>query len=922
MDETVSKFEAGAPSDSREPVAWHAVDLQEALTRLDTREHGLDSAEALRRIERHGRNALPASGGRGPLLRFLRQFHNLLIYVLIAAAGITILLGHFVDTGVILAVVLVNAVIGFVQEGQAEAAIAALHRMLAPTASVLRDGGRQRIPAEDLVPGDVILVEAGDRVPADARLIEANSLKAQEAILTGESAPVEKSALSVPADAPLGERQSMLFSGTLVVAGQGRAVVTATGAATEIGRISGMLAEVEELTTPLLRKMDAFARWITALILFVSALLLIYGHFVQHHPFEDLFMVVIGLAVAAIPEGLPAVLTISLAVGVRKMAARHAIVRRLPAIETLGALTVICTDKTGTLTRNEMMVASVATPATHYRITGEGYLPEGRIEAATGGTPEEDAALSALVTNAMACNDSALVEGETGRGISGDPMEAALLVLAEKAGRLAERAGIARQAVIPFDAAHRYMATLDRLPDGSAWLHVKGAPEAVLALCTGQLGANGKPEPLDPTRWQAETNHMAAEGKRVIAMAFRSAEANETLSPDTVGKGLIFLGLVGLIDPPRAEAIAAVAECRAAGIQVKMITGDHKATASAIATKIGIEAPDRVLTGRDIDALDDALLTEEARQTNVFARTTPEHKLRLVMALQAAGEIVAMTGDGVNDAPALKRADAGVAMGITGSDAAKEVADLVLTDDNFVSIAAAVREGRTVFDNIRKVISWTLPTNAGEASAVIVALLAGLALPFSPLQILWVNLVSAGSLGLALAFERSEGDVMRHPPRPVNAPILNGELVWHLILVSALFLAAIYAMFNYATGRGYSVELARTLCVNTLITMKIFHLFYIRNYYTTSLTWEAIRGTPAVWVTVGVVVVGQFLFTYAPFMQAVFDTRPVSLVDGAIVIGVGMAFFVVVEIEKQLRLRLSNGTDHAGQAAHLTKGAN
>ncbi len=893
---------------------WHAQTARQILARLGSSPAGLSPQEAAERLAKHGPNAFPQARRRaGPVRRFLRQFNNLLIYVLLVAAAITAGLGHWIDTAVILAVVLVNAVIGFVQEGRAEAAIAALHRMLAPRATVLRGGNRLRIPTEELVPGDVILVEAGDRVPADARLIEANRLKAQEAILTGESVPVGKSAEQVARDAPLGERRSMLFSGTLIVAGQGRAVVTATGAATEIGRISGMLAEVEELTTPLVARMDAFARSITALILLSAALLLLYGHFVQHHPFEELFMTVVGLSVAAIPEGLPAVLTIALAAGVRRMAARHAIVRRLPAIETLGALTVICTDKTGTLTRNEMMVASLRTAAAGYRVTGEGYLADGEILPDAPDIPAGDAApgrasdiaLDRLIAAGLACNDSALLDADDGRTVAGDPMEAALLVLAEKAGRLADRAGIERRAVIPFDAEYRYMATLDRMPGGDLLVHVKGAPEAVLALCSMQTGPDGRPEPLDHGRWHDRTERMAADGQRVIALAARPARSDQSLTHDSVGDGLVLLGLVGLIDPPRSEAIAAVAECRGAGIKVKMITGDHAATASAIAARIGIESAHRVLTGADLDLLDDALLVEEARLTNVFARTTAEHKLRLVTALQASGEIVAMTGDGVNDSPALKRADAGVAMGVTGSDAAREVADLVLTDDNFASIAAAVREGRTVFENIRKVISWTLPTNAGEAAVIVIALLGGLAMPLSALQILWVNLVTAGSLGVALAFERTEPGIMRRPPRAVNAPLLDHTLVWHVLLVSVLFVAGTYGMFNYALAQGYDLELARTLAVNMVIVLEIFHLFFIRNFHATSLTWEAVRGTPAVWITVAVVVVGQVLFTYAPFMHRLFSTRPVTLLDGAIVIGTGIAFFAMVEMEKQIRLRLT-----------------
>lgn len=876
------------------------------MARLDANESGLTDAEAAARAAHWGRNELLVQQRSGLIKRLFAQFNNLLIYMLLAAATITGFLGHFKDTLVILAVVIVNAAIGFVQEGRAESAIEALHGMLAPLASVLRGHTRRRVDAVDLVPGDIILIEAGDRIPADARLIEASSLKVQESILSGESVPIDKSVAPVPRNAALGDRSSMVYSGTLAVSGQGRAVVTATGTNAEIGRISDLLASVDELTTPLLKKMDGFARWITAIILSGAVLLLVFGYFVQNLQFEALFMVVVSLSVAAIPEGLPAVLTITLAIGVRKMSARNAIVRRLPAVETLGALTVICTDKTGTLTRNEMMVASLATFGKRFSVEGEGYLPNGRIVPEDGVGADE---IGPLIVAATLCNDAMIAHDAGGvPKVDGDPMEAALLILADKAGTPHEamRAEWTRESVLPFDAGHRYMATRSTLDRDAreSWVHVKGAPEALLDLCNHQETGSGKTT-LDRAYWEAETDRIAALGQRVIAIARKPASvASVSLDHSELGKGLVLLGLVGLIDPPRAEAIAAVADCQGAGIAVKMITGDHAETAAAIAAEIGLTEPGRVLTGRDIDKLSDTRLTREAEITSVFARTTPEHKLRLVTALQAGGHILSMTGDGVNDTPALKRADAGVAMGVTGSDAAKEVADMVLTDDNFASIAAAVREGRTVYDNIRKVISWTLPTNAGEAGIIILALVLGLVIPLSALQILWINLITAGSLGVALAFERSEAAIMRHPPLPVDAPILDRVLIWHTIFVTALFLAAVYGVFFYAMDRGYSLELARTLTVNMLIILEVFHLFYIRNIHTTSLTWEAVRGTRAVWICLLVVISGQLLFTYANFMQDIFDTRSISLTNGAILIAVGLAFFAIIEIEKQVRLRM------------------
>jgi len=660
----------------------------------------------------------------------------------------------------------------------------------------------------------------------------------------------------------------MAFNGTLVVAGQGKGVVVATAGATQIGRISGMLAEVETLTSPLLRQMSLFAQWITLLILLCAGLLLVYGYFVQHQDFEELFMIVVGLSVAAIPEGLPATLTITLAVGVQTMARRHAIVRRLPAIETLGALTVICTDKTGTLTRNEMMAATTVTAGGTYNVNGTGYDPEGLVTQ--GDVPKvvsDHPVLSNLLRTAILCNDSNLIETGSDWTVQGDPMEGALLVMAQKAliNRKDVREAWQRLDSIPFDAGHRYIASLDKSSDHENLIAVKGAPEQLLDICNSQSDAEGNVSALEAAFWQEQIALVASKGQRVLAFAHKLVpKTKQSLAAEDLSDELVFLGLVGLIDPPRPEAVAAVAECRSAGIKVKMITGDHAATASAIAALVGLDNSQNVLTGGEIEALDDAMLTQEVKLTNVFARTSPEHKLRLVIALQSTGEIVGMTGDGVNDAPALKRADAGIAMGRKGSEATKEAADLVLSDDKFTSIAAAVREGRTVYDNLKKVIGWTLPTSGGEAAAIIAALLIGVTLPISAVQILWVNLITAGTLGIALAFERSEDDTMNRPPRPLNEPIISKGLAWHIVLVSFLFLCGVYRIFNYAMDRGYSIEMARTLCVNTRVVMEIFHLFIIRNIYSTSLTWEAIRGTKVIWICVTVVALGQFAFTYLP----------------------------------------------------------
>jgi magnesium-transporting ATPase (P-type) len=887
---------------------WHALPPDRVLELVDGSLSGLSHEQVQAHLDRYGPNRLPEVRKRGRLYRFLLQFHNILIYVLLGCAATAAALDHWVDTGVILAVVLANALVGFLQEGKAEKEIDAIRGMLAPRANVIRDGARVSIEGGQVVPGDIVLLEAGDKVPADLRLVSAHGLRVQEAVLTGESVPVDKSVPAVAGDAALGDRACMAYSGTQVVSGQAKGIAVTTGRNTEIGRISGMISGVEPLTTPLVAQMAVFSRWLTLLILVIAALLLLYGYFMPHRDFGELFMAVVGLSVAAIPEGLPAVLTITLATGVRAMARRNAIVRRLPAIETLGAVSVICTDKTGTLTRNEMMVVSVLTGQHLFALEGTGYAPAGALKRGEQPvTPSDHAVLSELGRAAALCNDAALHRRGDVWHVEGDPMEGALLAFAAKMeiDVRRESAAWSRTDAIPFDALHRFMATLHHHPDGMAHVFVKGAPERILAMCRHQRGADGAIEPLDLAYWTAQADAIAALGQRVLALAVRPADVrHRALDHGAVDGSLTLLGMVGMIDPPRAEAIAAVAECRQAGIRVKMITGDHAKTAAAIGRQIGLENPDAALTGAELDGIDDASLRQAALDCDIFARTSPEHKLRLVMALQAHGLTVAMTGDGVNDAPALKRADAGIAMGQKGSEAAKEAAVLVLADDNFASIVAAVREGRTVYDNIKKVISWTLPTNAGEAFIIIVALLLGMTLPVTPVQVLWINLITAITLGLALAFEPTEANSMRRPPRPRRQPLLSGELAWHIVLVSILFLCGVYGVYFYATGRGYPLELARTMALNTVVVMEIFHLFFIRNIYGTSLNWSAVRGTKVVWAVVAIVTLAQFGITYWPPLQAVFDTVAVGFMDGLLVVGVGVALFIVIEIEKQIRLRL------------------
>ena len=864
----------------------------------DTR-HGLSEAEAQRRRAQYGENRLPEAPRAGPLRRLARQFNNLLILVLIAAAVITAALGHWIDTGVIMAVVIINALIGFVQEGRAEAALEALRDMLAPRAAVLRDGQRQTIAASDLVPGDVVVLEAGDKVPADLRLVEVANMSVEEAILTGESVPVRKDTAPVARDAALGDRDSMAFSGTLVSEGAATGVVIATGAGTEIGRISGMVAGVEQLTTPLIRQMGEFAKYLTGFILVVASAILAFTMLARGMGFAEAFMVIVAIFVAAIPEGLPAVLTVTLAIGVQTMARRNAIIRRLPAIETLGAVSTICSDKTGTLTRNEMMVTTLVTAEATYRVDGSGYAPDGEIARDDSNTPVgSNPVLAAMGRVAGLCNAAALrppdQEGSGGWRVEGDPMEGALLALAGKLDQPWRDRPTARD-TIPFDARYRYMAVLHDI-DGAATVLIKGAPEAILERCTQQMTKDG-PQPIDRERWREMSDAVADEGQRVLALA--QTRHDGKLSHDSLKDGLTLLGFAGLIDPPRPEAIDAVAQCHSAGIAVKMITGDHKGTAAAIGRQIGLRNTDNVMTGADIEALDDADLEGRVLKTDIFARTSPEHKLRLVTALQARGAVVAMTGDGVNDAPALKRADAGIAMGQKGSEAAREASELVLADDNFASIAEAVRQGRTVYGNLKKVITFLLPVNGGESLALVIAVLFGLMLPITPLQVLWVNMVSSVALAMSLAFEPPEREVMKQPPRRADAPILSRFILWRIFLVSLMFSVGIFGQFLLAQANGAPVDEARTLALNTLVAMEVFYLFSVRYRLGASLTWRGLKGTPAVLVAVLVVIVLQAVFTYAPFMQMLFETTPLSLWQLVQCALAGVALLAVLEIDKR-----------------------
>jgi magnesium-transporting ATPase (P-type) len=880
--------------------AWHALAAGEVITALDTTESaGLTQAESALRLGHHGENRLIEVAPKPTWRRFALQFHNPLIYVLLAAGATTLALGSHVDAAVIFGVVLINAVIGHIQEGKAERALDAVRDMLAAHANVWRAGERHRVDATSLVPGDIVLLESGDKVPADVRLIHARNLRVVEAALTGESVPVEKSVSPVSPEACLADRLNMCHSGTLVSSGQGRGVVVATGAQTEIGRIGGMVGEVATLATPLTRRLDQFARQITAFILAVAVLTMLYGHFVAHMPLLELFLAVVGLAVAAIPEGMPAVVTIVLAIGTRVMARQKAIVRRLPAVETLGSVTVICSDKTGTLTRNEMSAVRVMLPDTELTVTGSGHAPEGGfLRASVPVDPITLPALMRLAQTALLCNDARLSTGVDGIWtLVGDPTEGALLTLAHKAGLQAAQAATdcPRVDAIAFESERQYMATLHH--DHTAGDHVvllKGSPERVLALCTMQAGG----QPVQVADWHARIERAAGSGERVLALARCDwPEGRTTLDVADMTPRFELLGMVGLIDPPRPEAMAAVAQCQQAGIRVKMITGDHASTAAAIGRQLGLAA-DRTLTGDVIERLDDAELRTQVQTIDVFARASPEHKLRLISALQSHGHLVAMTGDGVNDAPALKAADIGVAMGCKGTDAAREAADLVLVDDNFATIARAVREGRVVYDNIRKALMHMLPTNGGEAGVILLALLAGMPLPVTAGQILWVNTVTSVTLALALAFEPAEPGVMSHPPRATSERILNRALSRRILFVIGLMVMATFAVFHWELERGSSLEVARTAAVNTIVVCEMFYLLNVRRHVEHAWRLETLTGNRMA-MTVLVVLAGlQLLFTYAAPMQAVFQSASLDAMSWSVIGLMGALLFVAVECEK------------------------
>jgi len=900
--------------------AWHQLQQEEVVRLLEVDlKNGLSSVVVKERQTKFGPNQVTIRQDAGVFRRLLTQVNQPLVYILLVAVAITGVLGEYVDASVIFGVVLVNAVVGFLQESKAEKAIEALARMVVTESTVRRDGTKQRVSSVDLVPGDVVLLQSGDRVPADLRLFHVRSLRIDESALTGESLPVHKHANALALETLLADRKNLAYAGTMVTVGQAEGVVWAIGDQTETGRIATLISEATATSTPLTKKIGEFSRRLLQAILILAVATFAIGWWHGGNP-ADMFMVAVALAVGAIPEGLPAALTITLAIGVSRMAARRAIIRKLPAVETLGSTTVICSDKTGTLTENQMTVQEVFAGGRLYELTGTGYEPKGDVRM--DGVPIDLAAHPALaecLTAGLLCNDSQLLRSGGRLKVQGDPTEAALIVAAQKAGLVHSDLSVAapRMDMIPFESEHMFRATLHQNREARV-IYKVGAVERLLDRCTEMLSASGRPTTLDREAVHHAVERMTEKGLRVLAMARRTAEVDQsTLEHAHIAHGLMFLGLQGMMDPPRPEVILAIDQCRSAGIEVKMITGDHLATAQAIARQIGLgrKGPGAdgeliAVSGRELEKLSDEDLLDRAEQASVFARVAPEQKFRLVKALQARGQIVAMTGDGVNDAPAVKQADIGVVMGIAGTDVAKGAADMILTDDNFASIEAAVEEGRCVFDNLTKFLVWTLPTNGGEALTILIAIFAGMTLPVLPVQLLWVNMTTAILLGLTLVFEPKERDVMSRPPRDPKQSILTLPLIMRTGMVTLIMsLGAIFLFRWELQAEGETLAEARTIVVNTIVMVELFYLLNCRSLMRSAFSIGFFSNLWVIWGCLTMIGV-QLLFTYAPWMNRLFQTAPIGVEAWVHILFVAVAAYLLVGFEKWVRGKLLRSSGH------------
>nr|WP_294973101.1 cation-transporting P-type ATPase [uncultured Pseudomonas sp.] len=879
---------------------WHSKTVEQTLADLQTGTDGLAPDEACTRLSRVGPNALPAKASEPIWLRFMQHFNDVLIYILLVAAVATALMGHWTDTLVILLAAVINASIGFFQENKAEKSLAALRGMLSSSARVVRGGQKIEVDASELVPGDIVILRPGDKIPADVRLFDVHHLQVEESMLTGESLTVSKHADALERDALLADRTNLGFSGTNVSAGNARGVVVETGPSTELGRINRMIANVDESETPLLRQIGELGKRIFQLIVGMMLALFVVGFFWHDYPFGELLLSLISLAVASVPEGLPAIVSIILSLGVQRMARNKAIIRKLPTVETLGAMSVICSDKTGTLTMNEMTVKSVLLADGLYGVEGQSYEPKGRITfGGAGDAPDtaQQGVLEAFIRAVDICNDSSLQRDDEGRWtVVGGPTEGALKVLARKAAL--PEIEFRKFGKIPFDSAYKYMARRCDVA-GQNLIYLKGAPDVLLRMCQQQLGTDGA-QPLDHDYWEREMHHIAGQGLRMLAAAYKPVQPDDgVIDHEDLQHGMIFLGVAGLMDPPRPEAIEAIALCKRAGIQVKMITGDHPDTAVAIAGMLGMGHELQAMTGQQLEQADDEQLKSLAMQYSVFARTSPEHKLRLVRALQANRQVVGMTGDGVNDAPALKQADVGIAMGIKGTEVTKEAADMVLTDDNFSTITNAVREGRRVYDNLKKTVLFILPTNMAQGLLIVMAILAGAVIPLAPLQILWMNMATSTTLSFALAFEPGEPGMMRRPPRNAKESILNGFAVWRVLYVGGLLTAAAFLLEAWMVSNGQDTDHIRTMILHTLVTAQWAYLFNCRLQEAFSLNMALLRNGALLTVTLALILLQCFVI-YVPFMQNAFHTVALPFSGWLISLGIGIAVFFAVELEKLL----------------------
>ncbi|MGQ9838364.1 MAG: cation-translocating P-type ATPase [Cyanobacteriota bacterium] len=905
---------------------WHTLSEQEVVEQLASPsgslatllETGLSPMLVKERQEQYGPNELKTKAATPAWMRFLLQFNQSLLYILMVAGAIKAFLGSWRNAIVIWAVVVINVIIGYIQETKAEEAISALAQSVTTEATVIRGGQKLRVASRELVPGDVVLLTSGDKVPADLRLLSVRNLQVDESTLTGESVPVQKKTGALPEDTPLADRQNMAYAGSFVTFGQGVGVVVAIGNDTQTGRISGLMEKGQSLQTPLTRKFEEFSFLLLKIILTLAGITFVVG-LLQGQDAVSVFEAAVALAVSAIPEGLPTVVTVTLAIGVSRMAQRHAIIRKLPAVETLGSATVICSDKTGTLTENQMTVQALYAGGQSYQVTGSGYSPQGQILPEEGEKTalhlESWPALKACLLAGVLCNDTRLEVQDSGQWqVVGDPTEAALLVVGQKGGMEVEEIHrrYPRLDSIPFESEFQYMATLHRLGPEEHCIYVKGSLEALLKRCQTELSSQGDIQPLAKDRIWQQANQLARQGLRVLAFAQKTvASTQENLDHQDIESGLTFLGLQGMIDPPRQEAIAAVRSCQTAGIQVKMITGDHVLTAQAIAEQMGLGAGQAVkaYSGRDLEQLSPEEFVEAANQGSVFARVIPEQKLRLVEALQSRGQIVAMTGDGVNDAPALKQADVGIAMGRGGTEVAKEAADMILTDDNFASIEAAVEEGRTVYNNLIKAIAFILPVNGGESMTILLSVLLGRELPILAIQVLWLNMINSITMTVPLAFEPSTTQEMTRPPRDPKANFLSPRLLQRILLISVFNWILVFGVFEYIEQTTGSIDLARSMAIQALVMGRIFYLLSLSQAIPTLLgrgrasqleRHERLMDTAAIAIGIGTAILLQILFSQSSLFNAIFDTAPLSWEQWGFCLLVGLPMILVSVVANRL----------------------